>query len=236
MLAELLRSSRYFRWARRTAQGLEELAANNGRPQSPVVDATWDYVENVTNIFVKGDLGSDEAVRELLDMLPVQSPIPIGEQVRVTKALHRAMQLSTLRQVATEATPEEITRACDELVSVVMGYLVMMDAAPYLGGRVPEPVPPLLCAVFELDPSFLASIGLLVAAIKRDPEIGEELTSWLDATCDLISYLVRVVLGEVGERVPELQAVALRYFGNRVGRELLLTAPDDDPPAELERD
>jgi hypothetical protein len=148
--------------------------------------------------------------------------------VRVTKVLHRAMQLSALRRVATEAPFDEITHACDQLVSVVVGYLVMMDAAPYLGGRTPEATPPLLCEVFKLDASGLANLGLLVAAIKCDPEIGEELTSWLEATCDLISYFVRVVLGEVGGQVPELEAVALRYLGNRVGRELLLTTPDDD--------
>jgi hypothetical protein len=226
-LTEHMSTSRSFQWARRAARGLQILSDRDAQ-LGKASDATWDYMENVTNIMVRGGLGSDQAVRELLTALPIQSSIPIGEQVRVTKAMHRASSLAARQWVAAEAPVEEIICTCDELVSIVVGYLVMMDAVPYLGGQMPDPTPPLLCTVLELDPSSLAYLSLHIVAIKHDPEIGEETTSWLEATYALIIDFVRIMLAQVGGRVPELEAVALRYLGNRAGRELLLTPPYED--------
>jgi hypothetical protein len=233
LLTNLMRTSRSFQWARRAARGLQvfgESAAQSGQASTKgkASDATWDYVENVTKIMVGGDLGSDEAVSELLTTLPIQSSIPTSEQVRMTKAIHKAISLASLRQIATEAPIEEITRACDEVVSVVVGYLVMMDAAPYIGDDEPAWEPPVLCEILNIDPSALASLGLLVASFKRDPEAGEELTNAVINLSECFGFLSTFVLARINGRVPALEAVAARYLGNRVGRDLLLTASDDD--------
>ncbi len=218
-----LRTSRHFRWARRAARALQQFAANREQPQSPAVDATWDYVENVTSIFIKGGLGSDQAVRELLGVLPMESPLPMDDQVRITKALHRATKLSTLKRIAAEVPLAELTQACDEVVTIVVGYLVSMDAGPYLNGKTPESPAPLLCEVINIDPSALAYFGLLIASFKRDPEAGEELTNAVITFSELFGLLVSVALTEVNGRVPVVEAIAARYLGNRIDREFLFT-------------
>jgi DNA-binding transcriptional MerR regulator len=196
----------------------------------PLPDATWEYLENATSIHVRGSLGSDESAEHLLNAFAARMPPgaaslmnerPIAEQVAAWGALQRGSRISTLRRIAAEAPLEELAQACDEVVSVVVGYLVMMDAAPYIGGDEPACEPPLLCEVLNIDPSALAYFGLLAASFKRDPEIGDELGQWLASFRELTDYFVRVVLAKINGRVPALEAVALRYLDNRVGRATL---------------
>ncbi len=205
-------------WARRVASIHES-------DDSPLPDATWEYLENVSRIFARGSLGSDEAVEGLIaafraTMPPESAALldrkPIAEQVAVLKALQRATKVSTLRDVAAEAPLDELTQACDEVVCVVVGYLVMIDAAPYLGDGEPEQEPPVLCEILNIDPSALAYFGLLAASFKRDPEIGDELAQWLASFRELTDYFVRFVLAKINGRVPALEAVTRRYLDNRV--------------------
>jgi hypothetical protein len=223
----LIKSPR-FKWARGVASIHES-------EDVPLPDATWEYLENVSGIFARGSLGSDEAVEGVLASLAARMPPesaallnakPVAEQVGVLKALQRATRVSTLRRVAAEASLDELTRACDEVVCVVVGYLVLMDAAPYLGDGEPEWEPPVLCEILNIDPSALAYVGLLAASFKRDTEFGDELAEWLGSARELTDYFVRLVLAKINGRVPALEAVARRYLDNRVGGDLLLRAPD----------
>lgn len=230
---ETLVNSPRMEWARRVASVHES-------EDVPLPDATLEYLENVSKIFVSGSLGSDEAVERLLaafaarmeSLVPGSSRVPnelsMPEQVRTLKAMQRATRVSTLRRLAAEAPLDEITRACDELVTVVVGYLVLIDSAPYIGDGEPAWEPPVLCEVLNIDPSALASLGLLVASFKRDPEAGEELTNAVINLSECFGFLSRFVLARINGRVPALEAVAARYLGNQVGRDLLLTASDDD--------
>lgn len=185
MLTDLMRASRSFRWARSAARGLQMLGESRTQPgtatpHATALDATWDYVENVTKIMVGGDLGSDEAVSELLTTLPIQSSIPTSEQVRMTKAIHKAISLASLRQIATEAPIEEITRACDEVAHLLIAYIALFDLGQYLVERERKQVSLPLSAIFNPDPSLLAIVSLWLASIKRNPDTGPELNSWLN--------------------------------------------------------
>jgi DNA-binding transcriptional MerR regulator len=190
----------------------------------PLPDATWEYLENASSIHVRGSLGSDEAAERLLSAFAARMPSgaaklmnerPMAEQVAAWSALQRATKISTLREVAADAPLEELAQACDEVVSVVVGFLVMMDAAPYIGDDEPELEPPLLCEVLNIDPSTLAYYALLSASAKRDPEIGAEIAEWLASWRELTDYFVGFALAKLNGRVPALEAVAHRYLDNR---------------------
>lgn len=231
MLTNLMRTSRSFQWARRAARGLQTIGKSDTPSDNPnttqASDATWDYLENVTKIMVNGGLDSDEAVSDLLTALPTQSPMPISEQVRVTKAVHSASGLTALKRIAVEAPMDEIACACTEIAHLFIGYIAMFDAAPYLGDQVPEQPPQPLCSMFDLDPSVFARIALMLASIKRNPEIGPGLTRWLGEMYEPTVYIVRLALAQVAGAIPQLEALTFNYLGNRVGRQLLLTPPDD---------
>lgn len=231
---ETLVNSPRMEWARRVASVHES-------EDVPLPDATLEYLENVSKIFVRGSLGSDEAVEGLLtafaarmeSLMPgssrLPSALPMSEQVRMLKAMQRATKVSTLRRLAAEAPLSEITRACDELVTVVVGYLVLIDSAPYIGDGEPAwAPPPVLCEILNIDPSALASLGLLVASFKRDPEVGEELTNAVTNLSECFGFLSSFVLAKINGRVPALEAVAARYLGNRIGQKFLFTPPDTD--------
>ncbi|HTZ65209.1 MAG TPA: MerR family transcriptional regulator [Solirubrobacteraceae bacterium] len=204
-------------WARRAASIHES-------DDVPLPDATWKYLENISRMFVRGSLGSDEAVEHLLAALAARVPgsqallnaEPFAEQVGMVKALPRATKLSTLRRIAAEAPLDELVCACDEVVGVVVGYLVMIDAAPYIGDCEPEREPPVLCELLNIDPSLLGYLGLLVASFKRDPEVGDEFAAWLASWRALTGYFVGFVLAKLNGRVPALHATARRYLYNRV--------------------
>lgn len=192
----------------------------------PLPDATWEYLENATNIHVRGTLGSDEAAERLLNAFAARMPAgagmnekPIAEQVAMWNALQRASKISTLRHVAANAPLGELTRACDEVVCVVVGYLVMIDAAPYLGDDEPTWEPPVLCEILNIDPSALAYYGLLAASFKRDPEYGAEVTELLASWRDLADCLLGIILARVNGRVPALEAVIHCYLDNRVAQQ-----------------
>ncbi len=207
-------------WARNRAS-LHESA------DQPLPDATWEYLENATSIHVRGTLGSDDAAERLLNAFAARLPAeagarmnekPIAEQVAMWNALQRASKISTLRYVAANAPLGEITRACDEVVCVVVGYLVMIDAAPYLGDDEPTWDPPVLCEILNIDPSALAYYGLLAASFKRDPEYGAEVTELLASWRELTDCLAGIALAKVNGRVPALEAVLHRYLHNRGGQ------------------
>lgn len=230
MLTNLMRTSRSFQWARRAARGLQALSESDtpptdGNHSAQASDATWDYVENVTKIMVHGDLGSDEAVRDLIATFPIQHSIPSSEQVRLTKATHRTIRLTSLGQTAMEAPIEEITRACDDVAELLVAYFALIDLGQYLveGKQVSLP----LSSIFTPDPSVLAIAGLWLASLKRNPEIGPELDSWLDGMRETTTDFVRFALVQIAGAIPQLEALALNYLGNRVGRERLLTPPDE---------
>jgi hypothetical protein len=105
-------------------------------------------------------------------------------------------------RVAAEAPLDVLTQACDEVVCVVVGYLVMIDAAPYLGHGEPEWEPPLLCEFLNIDPSALAYFGLLVASFKRDPEFSDEVAEWLGSLRELMDYFVRFALTKIDGACP----------------------------------
>jgi hypothetical protein len=205
-------------WARRAAH-------IHTTDEISVTDATWEYLENVVKIMVSGDLGSDDAVRDLLAAFPLQSSMPTGEQVRVTKAAHNAIRLSSLSHIAAEAPIEEITQACDEVAELLVAYFALFDFGQYLveGKEVSLP----LSSAFTPDPSFLAVVGMWLVSLKRSPEIGPELCSWLDGMRDTTIDFIRFVLAQIAGAIPQLEALTFNYLGNRVGRKLLLTPPDD---------
>lgn len=197
-------------------------AASGGRPRrvqaptdesedQPLPDATWEYLENATSIHVRGTLGSDEAAERLLNVFAARMPAgagarmnekPIAEQVAMWNALQRASKISTLRHVAANTPLGELTRACDEVVCVVVGYLVMIDAAPYLRDDEPAWDPPVLCEILNIDPSALAYYGLLAASFKRDPEYGAEVSELLASWRGLADCLGGIALAKVNGRVP----------------------------------
>jgi hypothetical protein len=200
----------------------------------PLPDATWEYLENATSIHVRGTLGSDDAAERLLNAFAARMPAeagarmnekPIAEQVAMWNALQRASKISTLRHVAANAPLGEITQACDEVVCVVVGYLVMMDAAPYIGDGEPAWEPPVLCEILNIDPSALAYYGLLAASFKRDPKYGAEVTELLASWRGLADCLVGIALAKVNGRVPALEAVVHRYLANRAGEHSTPTRP-----------
>jgi DNA-binding transcriptional MerR regulator len=208
-------------------KGARGVASIHESEDVPLPDATWEYLENVSGIFARGSLGSDEAVEGLLTAFSARMPPeaqalpnkkPIAEQVAAWKALQRATRVSMLRRVAAEASMDELTRGCDEVVSVVVGYLVMIDAAPYLGDPEPEWEPPVLCEFLNIDPSALAYFGLLAASFKRDPALGDELSEWLASWREFTDHFVRLVITKINGRVPALQVVAHRYLHNRAAQ------------------
>jgi hypothetical protein len=213
-----MRRSRSFRAPRRAARAYDKL--------SDVDDqfTAWDYTELVTRVLVRGELGSDSDVEALMRTVGIPGTEPIAERVRVLKAVHASIKLSSLREVALSAPVGEIAAACDEVVVLFLGFVALTDAWQLLGDFARDQVPAALCEIFRDDPRELAVLALILTAVKHNPELSP-FGAWLvDMEGDPAPGAVYVSLSHFAGALPQIEMLTGRYLANWPRRDSLLAS------------
>jgi hypothetical protein len=179
--------------------------------------ATLDHLRETTEIFVTGQLESTEALAAMLRMIGPSGMAP-ERQLEMSRSLHSASSIRALRATVNRAPFQELTEAVDGVVFQYLMWILVLDGGlVHIGAPLPPGVSsPALDRLGE-DPALLSRLALIVASVRRNPDIGGEVAESLSLGEDDCWEAVRFLLRELGGRAPRLDDLCARYLAARTG-------------------